>query len=103
MLHKKLFGRGILTGALAGGLLLFMGTPPARADRHRDERNCRERVEKAQANLDHDIARYGEHSRRVLSDLKKLDEAREWCGKHHVDWDHNRDKDYDRYRDTNRR
>jgi hypothetical protein len=103
MFYNKLFGRGILTGALAGGLLLFMGTTPARADRDSDEHNCRERVEKAQADVDHDNARYGEHSRQVSSDLKKLDAAREWCGKHHANWDHDRDKDYDRYRDTNRR
>ena len=103
MLQKQFWGRRILMGALAGGLLFFMGTTPARADRDRDEHNCRERVEKARGNLDHDINRHGEHSRQVSSDLRKLDEAREWCGKHHVDWDHDRDKDYDRYRDTNRR
>ena len=103
MLHAKFCGRGILTGALAGGLLLFMGATPARADRDSDEHNCRARVEKAEANVDHDNAGHGDHSRQVSSDLKKLDQAREWCGKHHADWDHGRDKDYERYRDTNRR
>jgi hypothetical protein len=103
MLDKKLFGRGILTAALAGGLLFFLGATPARADRDGDERDCRQRVQQAQANVDRDNARHGEHSRQISADLKKLDAAREWCGKHHADWDHDHDKDYDRYRDTNRR
>lgn len=103
MLRKTFWGGGILTGAFAGALLLSMGATLVRADRDSDERNCRGRVEKAEANVDHDNGRYGEHSRQVANDLKKLDAAREWCGKRHADWDHGRDKDYDRYRDTNRR
>jgi hypothetical protein len=32
--------------------------------------------------------------------LKKLDSEREWCAKHHADWDHRKDKEYDHYRDV---
>ena len=81
---------------------MTMGSVPARADR-RDDGACRDRVARAQANVDRDAARRGERSRQVADDLKKLDAAREWCGKHHADWDHGRDRDYDRFRDGQRR
>ena len=28
-----------------------------------------------------------------------LDSEREWCAKHHAEWDHAKDKNYDHYRD----
>jgi hypothetical protein len=101
MVHKNFLSHALLTGAVAGGLLLAGGAVPARADR-RDDDACRDRVAKAQSDVDRDAARRGEHSRQVADDLKRLDAARSWCGKRHANWNHDRDKDYDRYRDTQR-
>jgi len=56
-------------------------------------------ISKAQADVDKDAAQLGQGSHQVKDDLKKLDGAREWRAKHHADWDHGRDKEYDHYRD----
>jgi hypothetical protein len=102
MVHKNFLSRALMTGAVVGGLLLMAGgAVPARADR-RDDDACRDRVARAQSDVDRDAARRGEHSRQVADDLKRLDAARSWCGKRHADWNHDRDKDYDRYRDGQR-
>jgi hypothetical protein len=102
MVHKNFFSRALLVGTMAGGLAMAMGAVPARADR-RDDNGCRDRVAKAQIQVDRDAARRGDHSRQVSDDLRRLDAAREWCGKHHADWDHGRDRDYDRYRNVDQR
>ena len=100
MSHKNILGRALLTCTMAGGLMAV--STPARADRNDDE-ECRDRVAKAETDVDRDAAKHGERSSQVSGDLKKLDSAREWCAKHHADWDHSRDKDYGRYRDLERR
>jgi hypothetical protein len=97
MSHKKFLGRALLTCTMAGGLLLAIGTAPAAARNDDDE--CQNRVAKAQSDVDRDAARHGQGSHQVRDDLKKLDAAREWCAKHHADWDHSKDKEYDHYRD----
>jgi hypothetical protein len=49
---------------------------------------CHERLEHDKAHIDHDAARYGEHSRKVDRDVDKLEADRQWCRSHHADWDH---------------
>ena len=89
MLGKQFLGRVILTAALGAGLLLGSAAVPAHADR--DWANdCHRRLEGARARLDHDVARFGQHDRRVERDRDKLEDARRWCRDHHADWDHNR-------------
>lgn len=51
---------------------------------------CHERLEHDKARIDHDAARYGDHSRKVDHDVDKLDADRQWCRDHHADWDHSR-------------
>lgn len=96
MLAKNIVTRALLTCTLAGGLLIAVGTTPIRAAN--DDQGCQDRVAKAQAEVDKDAAKHGQGSHQVRTDLKKLDSEREWCAKHHADWDHARDKEYDNYR-----
>lgn len=98
MSHRSILGRAVLTCTMAGGLLVAVGTVPVGAARNEDQ-DCQNRVVKAQADVDKDAAQHGQGSHQVAADLKKLDAAREWCAKHHADWDHAKDKDYDHYRD----
>jgi hypothetical protein len=98
MSHKNLLGRALLTCTMAGGLLMAVDTAPMKAARNEDQ-ECQNRVTKAQADVDKDAAKHGQGSHQVAADLKKLDAEREWCAKHHADWDHSKDKEYDHYRD----
>jgi hypothetical protein len=51
------------------------------------------------AQLDRDASKHGQGCHQVRDDLKKLDTEQEWCAKHHADWDHSKDNEYDHYRD----
>ena len=53
-----------------------------------DAAACHRRLESDKARIDHDSAKYGEHSRRVDKDVDKLDGDRQWCRQHHSEWDH---------------
>lgn len=98
MSHKNLLGRALLICTMAGGLLMAVNMAPLNAARNEDE-ECQNRVVKAQADVDKDAAKHGQGSRQVRGDLKKLDAERGRCAKHHADWDHSKDKEYDHYRD----
>ena len=98
MVQKNFLGRALLVCTMAGGLLLAVGSVPVGAARNDDE-GCQNRITKAQADVDRDASQHGQGSHQVKDDLKRLDAAREWCAKHHADWDHSKDKDYDHYRD----
>jgi hypothetical protein len=81
------FSRMILVTAGAGILLMVSGA--ARADQ--DYRSgCNRRLEADRARIDHDAARFGDHSRTVDRDVAKMDSDRQWCKDHHADWDHTR-------------
>ena len=99
MIHKSFLGRAILSCAMAGGLLIAVGGVPMHA-RPDDHAECQNRIAKVQADLDRDAAKHGQGSHQVRDDLKKLDSEREWCAKHHADWDHSRDAQYDHFRDV---
>jgi hypothetical protein len=86
MTTRTLWTRMALTTALAGGLLLAIGTP-ARADFRED---CRQKLEGDRARIDRDAARHGEHSRQVDHDVQRMDTDRRWCSDHKADWDHDR-------------
>jgi hypothetical protein len=75
-----------LTTALAGGLLLAVGTP-VRADSRRD---CSQKLEADRARTDKDAARHGENSPQVSHDVQRMDTDRRWCSDHKADWDHDR-------------
>ena len=78
------FIRFSLMTALAVGIALpVVGT--ARADETAD---CHARLQAAKDKIDHDSAKYGEHSAKVDHDVAKLEEARQWCRDHKADWDH---------------
>jgi hypothetical protein len=98
MVHKNFLGRALVTCGLAGGLFLAVGSIPTGAAKN-DDGECQNKISKAQADVDKNAAQHGQGSHQVRDDLKKLDAAREWCAKHHADWDHGKDKEYDHYRD----
>jgi len=50
--------------------------------------DCRKRLDTDRARIDHDSAKYGEHSGRVDRDIARMDDDRSWCRNHHSDWDH---------------
>lgn len=83
---RKLWIQMALTTALAGGLLLAVGTP-VQADSRGD---CSRRLEADRARIDKDAARHGEHSRQVDQDVNRMDSDRRWCTDHKADWDHTR-------------
>lgn len=99
MIRKNFLGRALLTCTLAGGLVMAVGTTPIHAARN-DNDDCQNRIAKAQADVDRDAGKHGQGSHQVRDDLKKLDSEREWCAKHHADWDHSKDGQYDHYRDV---
>ena len=78
----------VLTSALAGGLVLAVGGT-ARADRDWKE-DCNRRLDADRARIDRDVARHGEHSRQVDSDVNRMQEDRQWCKDHKADWDHDK-------------
>jgi hypothetical protein len=77
--------RFVLAGALAISFTLPLAST-ARADHWNDD--CHKRLENDKARIDHDAAKYGDHSRKVDNDVAKLDNDRNWCRGHHADWDH---------------
>lgn len=82
----KRFNTFVLGSALALMVSLpasqaAFGAPDAAAD-------CHHRLERDKARIDHDAAKYGEHSRRVDQDVDRLEADRHWCRDHHADWDH---------------
>ena len=88
MTDKKVWSRLLLSTALAGGLMLAMGTT-ARADRDYKE-DCHRRLEADRARIDRDSSRFGEHTRVVDRDVAKMDQDRKWCKERKADWDHDR-------------
>jgi hypothetical protein len=78
--------RVLFTTALAGGLVLAVGSP-LRAD-HDYSGDCRNRLNADKAKIDHDAARHGNDSPQVSHDVAKMDSDRQWCRDHKADWDH---------------
>ena len=90
MLHKTR-----LVAALLGGFLLVGAVSPSLADD-----KCEERVRKAEANLNKEIQRHGEHSSQAEKRRRDLDKERANCRgsesrDHNHDYDHDHDHDHD--------
>jgi hypothetical protein len=86
VMKNKLWSRMVMTGVLAGGLILAVGGT-ARADRDWKD-DCHRRLEADRARIDRDASRHGENSRQVQNDVAKMDATRQWCRDHKADWDH---------------
>jgi hypothetical protein len=82
----KHFSRFALAGVLTLGLTLPLASA-VRAD-HDYTDACHQRLQAQKDKIDHDAAKYGEHSAKVDHDVAKLDNERAWCRDHHADWDH---------------
>jgi len=83
---KAIIAACVLTVFLAGAI-------PARAldrDHDRDDRKCRQRIEKAEQRLAQAERRHGPASRQAQQRRHELEEVRERC--HHGDRDHDRDR-----------
>jgi hypothetical protein len=78
----------LTTILLGSALALVVSLPAGTAAFGDDAAACHKRLEGDKARLDHDSAKYGEHSRRVDKDVDRLDADRQWCREHHSDWDH---------------
>lgn len=88
MLLRVKRGKTTLLAAMFGVFLLVGGVAPILAgDRDRD---CRERIHKAEAKLRREIDRHGEHSQQAHKRRYELERARERCGGDR-DRDHNHD------------
>ena len=88
MSHKVNCWKKILFVPALGVFLLVGGVAPILAgDRDRD---CRERIHKAEAKLRREIDRHGEHSQQAHKRRYELERARERCG-----GDRDRDHDHD--------
>jgi hypothetical protein len=72
----KQWFRRIGQAALLGALLL--GVVPAQADRYD---NCRQRIRKAEINLDNAVRRHGRNSRQAEKRRMELERVREQCGR----------------------
>jgi hypothetical protein len=94
MLGKARLGKSMLLAAALSGFVMLGGAAPAQA-RDRDD-NCAQRIRKAEASLDRETRRHGEHSRQAAKRRHQLEEARERCRG-------DRDHDRDRHRDRDRR
>ncbi len=94
MFGKARLGKSMLLGAALSGFVLLGGAAPAQT-RDRDD-NCAPRIRKAEANLDREVRRHGEHSRQAAKRRHQLEEARERCRG-------DRDHDRDRHRDHDHR
>lgn len=71
--------------AAMAAMFLVGGVPQLRADD--DHRECRERIERAQAKLDRAISRHGERSEAAEHARHALNEQRERCwGRYHGYW-----------------
>jgi hypothetical protein len=82
----KRYLRFILAGVALGFCLPLASL--ARAD-HDWTTECHDRLQRQKEKIDHDVARYGEHSDRVARDVDRLDQERAWCRDHRAEWDHN--------------
>ncbi|MFI5112351.1 MAG: hypothetical protein ACHP9S_05985 [Terriglobales bacterium] len=69
--------RRIGQAALLGALLL--GVVPAQADR---DDKCRQRIRKAEAQLDSAVRKHGRNSRQAEKRRQELDRVRDQCGRH---------------------
>ena len=85
MMNTRVWSRLVVTTALAGGLLFAASA--ARAD-HDWNADCNRRLEADRARIDHDSARFGNDSHKVMHDVDRMDADRQWCRDHHADWDH---------------
>lgn len=85
---KNFLPKAVLVAVLGAGFLFATG-PAARADRDWSD-SCHQKLEQDRARIDHDSARFGDHSRQVARDVDRMDATRRWCRDHHAEWDHNR-------------
>jgi hypothetical protein len=85
--NNRVWGRLILTTALASGLLFAVGTASARPDSADD---CHRRLEADRSKVDRDAGRFGNDSRQVSRDVARMDTDRQWCRDHKADYDHSR-------------
>ena len=60
-----------------GAMMMFAAVPQAKADD--DHRECREHITKAQAKVDKEVARHGEHSPEADHARAALNAERERC------------------------
>lgn len=72
----------------AAALLMSLPIGQAAFGAHDWKAECHERLQHDKARIDHDAAKYGNHSRRVDRDVDQMETDRKWCRDHHADWDH---------------
>jgi len=82
---KRFFGKAALAAAVFAGLMVFAGTPSARAG---DDRNCQRRISKADHRVHEAVEHHGWNSRQADRARQELHEARERCwNERHRWWD----------------
>jgi transformer-2 protein len=100
MFDTKLSGKAALVVAALGGFLLLGSASSLHArDRDRDNRNCEQRIRRAEGKLQYERNHHGEQSGPARKAWRELQRARASCGDRR---DHGRDNDRDRDRDHDR-
>jgi hypothetical protein len=89
MVPKLTNGKSAVLAAALGGVLLFAGAPATRAQDHGRDEKCEQRIHKAEAKLQKEIARHGEQSRQAEQRRQELEQVRQSC---HRDHDHDNDR-----------
>jgi hypothetical protein len=83
---------------MAMGALFFIAPPQLRAQ-DENRHDCRERIEHAQAKVDHEVAEHGDDSLQARHAQHELNEAREHCVNNPNGYYDNRSSDNEDYRD----
>lgn len=88
MVHRK----GLVTAVLSACLMLScFAFAQERHDRdHEQDRKCQQRIHKAEGNLQQAIRKHGERSKQAEKRRHELEQARERCGHHDRDHDHDK-------------
>jgi hypothetical protein len=97
--YSKL-GKSLVVTATLSALLFFVAAPRAHADDDRDK--CRQRIEKAEAQLNTAIERHGEHSSEAQERRRDLNNVRERCWNENHAWWSSRDNQWHSERDWDR-
>ena len=74
-----MFGRTTLASVMLGAALLLGNALPSLAD---ERSECKERVRKAEQNLQREIDRHGEYGKNVEKRRQELERARQDCRKY---------------------
>jgi hypothetical protein len=93
-------GQSAIAAFALGVVLMFVAMPTSRAD---DRANCRQRTERAEAQLQQAIRQYGEHSQQADNWRRELNNERERCLNQQGGWWNGQEQKWHNERDRESR